>query len=74
MIRSLTITPDAQLAIDRYTAVKVEASLVDGLTPHAREEARSYACEALFAILTANPEAFDFVAQMDAVTARKAGR
>lgn len=72
--RVLTITPDARLAIDRYTAVKVESALIDELTPRTREEARSYACEALFAILMANPEAFDFVAQMDAVKARKAGR
>lgn len=70
----ITITPDARLAIDRYTSAKCAAVENDELTPALREECRSYAVEALTAILYANPETFDFVSRLAAIAERKAGR
>lgn len=71
---NLIITRDAAEAIARYTDVIEEADCADALTAREREEARSYACEALARILRANPDVFDFVGRMEAVKARKAGR
>lgn len=70
----ILITSDARLAIDRYTAVKVEAVTNDDLTQKLREDARCYAVEALVAILNANPQAFDYVARMADVAAAKGRR
>jgi hypothetical protein len=70
---NLLITPDAALSIARYTDAYEAMELADELKGPAREEIRSYACEALVRILRANPEAFDFVARMEAVRARKVG-
>lgn len=69
----VSITADARLAIDRYTAAAVELELCGDARPRQLEECRSYAVEALRALLGANPEAFDFVRQIEAARARKAG-
>lgn len=69
----ITIPADARECIARYTDLKCEVTMRDGMTPHEREDLRSYAVEALLFILCANPEAFDYQARIDAVRAQKRG-
>lgn len=72
----IEITDVAQLAIDRYTNLS-EQKYTDGGMSHVEwEHARSYAVEALKAILYANPTVFDYKPRLDAAREKQlaAGR
>lgn len=73
MKTAIAITADAQLALDRYTSAAVELELCGDARARQLEECRSYAVEALRALLIANPDAFAFVREIEAARARKAG-
>lgn len=67
VLHSLVLTDDASMAITRYTAQVVAMEKFGTATAESLEHARSYAVEALTAILGANRHHFDYESQMQLV-------
>jgi len=67
----LTITDDARIYIERFTQKAVDGAEAGGITKADWEHARSDAVEALQAILSANPESFDYRPRLDAIAEKR---
>lgn len=70
----LEITDDAALAIERYTARKLDCYRRGTMTGPDWEDCRGYAVDAIMAILLANSEAFRFSNDYRAIKAKQEGR
>lgn len=67
----LSLSADTRIAVERYTATSVEHYRNGAMSKAEREEARSYAVEALNAIFRDNPDTFDYVARIEEVRQQK---
>ena len=67
VLHSVVLTDEAAMSITRYTAQVVAMEKYGTATAESLEHARSYAVEALTAILKANEHHFDYVAQMQSI-------
>lgn len=63
----LHIPADAQQAIEKYTERMCASECGGAAKVTELDEARSYAVEALSAILSANPQQFDYRQRLDAI-------
>lgn len=68
--QELIVDDDCAYAISKYTTTREESESGRG-TKDDWEHARSYAVEALNALLNANPQAFDHSARLDKVYQEK---
>ncbi|MDR5727939.1 MAG: hypothetical protein RB191_10990 [Terriglobia bacterium] len=66
-VLSVALTDDASMAITRYTAQVVAMETYGTATQESLEHARSYAVEAITAILQANRHHFDYVEKLQAI-------